>query len=205
MPLEALRSVARAQNGVGAFILQCKRLDFHYCDWAGSSKGMNTFLTSTLPAFARKNPGIEISVSPRPGRHPIIRGSYINGKQRAICVRNMQPSEILEKTELLKGASGEKLKRTRKPVTSMNESVRGVWDPFHRHSYKVTFEHKGGVMVAEISELIPKNKASHTLTFWPLTIAWHGSKFSGQRSHGKPKDPVNRDALTFYRSFILTW
>lgn len=29
-----------AQNGVGAFILQCKRLDFHYCDWAGSSKGM---------------------------------------------------------------------------------------------------------------------------------------------------------------------
>ncbi|GAB1730239.1 hypothetical protein KC367_g7665 [Hortaea werneckii] len=137
MPLEALRSVARAQNGVGAFILQCKRLDFHYCDWAGSSKGMNTFLTSTLPAFARKNPGIEISVSPRPGRHPIIRGSYINGKQRAICVRNMQPSEILEKTELLKGASGEKLKRTRKPVTSMNESVRGVWDPFHGHSYKV--------------------------------------------------------------------
>ena len=28
------------QNGVGAFILQCKKLDFHYCDWAGSSKGM---------------------------------------------------------------------------------------------------------------------------------------------------------------------
>jgi len=28
------------QNGVGAFILQCKKLDIHYCDWAGSSKGM---------------------------------------------------------------------------------------------------------------------------------------------------------------------
>ena|SRR2546423_4637143 len=28
------------QNGLGAFILQCKRLDFHYCDWAGSSRGM---------------------------------------------------------------------------------------------------------------------------------------------------------------------
>lgn len=28
------------QNGVGAFILQCKKMDFHYCDWAGSSKGM---------------------------------------------------------------------------------------------------------------------------------------------------------------------
>lgn len=29
-----------SQNGLGAFILQCKRLDFHYCDWAGSSRGM---------------------------------------------------------------------------------------------------------------------------------------------------------------------
>ena len=29
-----------AQNGVGAFILQCKKMDLHYCDWAGSSRGM---------------------------------------------------------------------------------------------------------------------------------------------------------------------
>ncbi len=34
------RSLTILQNGVGAFILQCKRLEFHYCDWAGSSKGM---------------------------------------------------------------------------------------------------------------------------------------------------------------------
>ena len=34
------RGANSVQNGVGAFILQCKRLDFHYCDWAGSSKGM---------------------------------------------------------------------------------------------------------------------------------------------------------------------
>lgn len=33
-------TLTKLQNGVGAFILQCKRLDFHYCDWAGSSKGM---------------------------------------------------------------------------------------------------------------------------------------------------------------------
>lgn len=28
------------KNGVGAFILQCHKLSFHYCDWAGSSRGM---------------------------------------------------------------------------------------------------------------------------------------------------------------------
>ena len=60
MPVSALKAVSKAQvriatstqryllgqplialqNGVGAFIRQCRRLDFHYCDWAGSSKGM---------------------------------------------------------------------------------------------------------------------------------------------------------------------
>jgi len=52
-------------------------------------------------------------------------------------VRKLQPNEIVEKAELLKSASGEKLKRVRKPVKSLNESVRGVWDPFHGHQYKV--------------------------------------------------------------------
>lgn len=28
------------QNGLGAFILQCKRIDVHFCDHAGSSRGM---------------------------------------------------------------------------------------------------------------------------------------------------------------------
>ena len=78
-----------------------------------------------------------MTVSPRPGKHPVIRGIYINGREKAVCVRNMQPNEIGDKAELLKNASGEKLKRVRKPVKSLNESVRGVWDPFHGHQYKV--------------------------------------------------------------------
>ena len=40
MTLAARHALTIPQNGVGAFILQCKRIDFHYCDWAGSSKGM---------------------------------------------------------------------------------------------------------------------------------------------------------------------
>ncbi|KAH8600356.1 hypothetical protein B0O99DRAFT_610539, partial [Bisporella sp. PMI_857] len=93
---------------VGAFILQCKRLDFHYCDWAGSSKGMNIFLRTALTKFAAANPQIEMVVSPRPNKHP-----------------------ILKKAELLRDASGEKLKKVTKPVKSINESVRGVWSPYH--------------------------------------------------------------------------
>ncbi|KAK3067452.1 39S ribosomal protein L51, mitochondrial [Teratosphaeriaceae sp. CCFEE 6253] len=158
MPLQALRTVAKAQNGVGAFMLQCKRIDFHYCDWAGSSRGMkytfpsshplpdattrsntpvSSFLKYQLPAFARQNPSIEICVSPRPGRHPVIKGQYINGREKAICVRNMEPTEVTKKAELLKAASGEKLRRERRPVRSVNESVRGVWSPFHGMEYKM--------------------------------------------------------------------
>ncbi|KAF2168279.1 hypothetical protein M409DRAFT_21716 [Zasmidium cellare ATCC 36951] len=138
MPLQALRTIAKPQNGVGAFILQCKRLDFHYCDWAGSSRGMNDFIKNKLPLFARQNPSIEISVSPRPGRHPVVIGHYMNGRTKPICVRNLHELQVLNKVALLKEASGEKLKRVTKPVRSLNESVRGVWSPFHgREQYRV--------------------------------------------------------------------
>ena len=93
------------------------------------------FLQSHLPTFAKKNPQIEITVSPRPGHHPVLRGVYMNGRERAICVRKMTPHEILEKAERLKSTSGEKQKKEnragRRVVTSMNESVRGVWSPYH--------------------------------------------------------------------------
>lgn len=119
------------QNGVGAFVLQCKRLSFHYCDWAGSSRGMNSFLRHSLPGFARSHPQIEIEVSPRPRKHPLVKGHYINGREKSVCVRNLTKDQILQKAELLRDASGEKLKRITKPVKSMNESVRGVWSPYH--------------------------------------------------------------------------
>ncbi|EGD92278.1 hypothetical protein H112_00176 [Trichophyton rubrum D6] len=131
MPVKGIVSLASGRNGVGAFILQCKRLDFHYCDWAGSSKGMNSFIKEMLPDFAKRNPQIEIRISPRPHKHPIIKGHYINGREKAICVRNLEVYEVLQKANLLKEASGEKLRRTNKPVLSTNESVRGIWSPYH--------------------------------------------------------------------------
>lgn len=90
-----------------------------------------SFLKNTLPSFAKSNPQIEIRVSPRPHKHPIVKGHYINGREKVICVRNLEPEQIFNKTNLLKEASGEKLKRTNKPVTSLNESVRGIWSPYH--------------------------------------------------------------------------
>lgn len=91
----------------------------------------SSFLRHTLAKFAAANPQVEMTVSPRPRRHPVIIGHYINGREKAICVRNLQKEQILEKAELLRDASGEKQKRVTKPVRSINESVRGVWSPYH--------------------------------------------------------------------------
>ena len=41
-----------SQNGVGAFILQCKRLEFHYCDHWSSSKGMKFVPPSPSPPLS---------------------------------------------------------------------------------------------------------------------------------------------------------
>jgi large subunit ribosomal protein L43 len=136
--LTSLRDTADwSQNGVGAFILQCKKLEFHYCDWAGSSRGMNSFIKTFLPAFAKRNPQIEMFISPRPRKHPVIRAHYINGAQRSICVRNMEAQTVRDKAELLRDASGEKNRKLNKPVTSLNESVRGIWSPFHGDKIKI--------------------------------------------------------------------
>lgn len=131
MPVAAIEKVSVGRNGLGAFILQCKRMDIHYCNHWGSSRGMNSFIKSHLQQFAKAHPSIEFCISPRPRKHPVIIGHYINGKQKAICVKNMEALSILQKAELLRDASGEKVKRVNKPVTSINESVRGVWSPYH--------------------------------------------------------------------------
>lgn len=91
----------------------------------------SSFLAHTLPKFARQNPQIEINVAPRPQKHPVIRGHYVNGREKAICVRNLEADQIMKKAELLRDASGEKLRKVTKPVKSINESVRGIWSPYH--------------------------------------------------------------------------
>ncbi|KAJ2969135.1 hypothetical protein NUW58_g10057 [Xylaria curta] len=131
MTIRALERISVGQNGVGAFILQCRKMDIHYCDHSGSSRGMNAFIKSQLSKFASLNPQIEFAVSPRPRKHPVLIGHYINGKQKSICVKNMDSLQVLKKAELLRDASGEKIKRVNKPITSINESVRGVWSPYH--------------------------------------------------------------------------
>lgn len=98
---------------------------------------MNAFLRTQLSAFAKKNPSIEMIVSPKPHQHPKIIGHFVNGKTREMCVKNMTPEQVKEQVVAMRDASGEKLVKLNKPVTSLNESVRGIWSPFHGARVKI--------------------------------------------------------------------
>jgi large subunit ribosomal protein L43 len=104
---------------------------------------MNAFLKHTLPKFATQNPSIEITVSPRPHRHPVVVGHYVNGQSRTVEVRNLEKLEILKKVAALRDANGEKERRVRGPVGSTNESVRGVWSGVHGSGICLGEEVKG--------------------------------------------------------------
>lgn len=93
----------------------------------------SSFLKYLLASFATMHPQIEIHVSPRPSKHPIVRGTYINGREKTVCVRNLEKEQVLQKVELLRDASGEKLRRVKggKVVSSDNEAIRGIWSPMH--------------------------------------------------------------------------
>ncbi|CAJ0645118.1 1473_t:CDS:2 [Entrophospora sp. SA101] len=97
--------VTIAKNGVGAFILPCRMIVFNYCERGGSSRGIVEYLKNRVIDFAKENPQIEIKISPRPSKHPVIRGVYLNNKEKDICVKNMKINEIEEKVQLLKDSS----------------------------------------------------------------------------------------------------
>jgi len=64
----------------------------------------------------------------------------MNGRTKEICTRNLEKEQILNKAELLRQANGEKLRVQKKPVISMNESVRGIWSGVHGEAINVGSE-----------------------------------------------------------------
>ncbi|PVU87958.1 hypothetical protein BB559_005797 [Furculomyces boomerangus] len=85
--------------------------------------------------FSKRNPNVEVVVQPRPSRHPIIRAFYVNGRQRVLCVKNMQKEEVNQTLEKLMGFAGNYNRLWKKPVISNTPSVRGIWSPFHNEPF----------------------------------------------------------------------
>ncbi|BGP45674.1 39S ribosomal protein L51, mitochondrial [Rhodotorula kratochvilovae] len=124
-----------APSSRAAFLPPCKKLVVAYSEQQGSHRGIRAFLASPLlHRIARENPATELVVEriEEAGRHPLLRGVYLNGRTKEICVRNLAPSAIAAKAQLLLDSSGAKIVPIRRPgVHSTTDSVRGVWSAFH--------------------------------------------------------------------------
>ncbi|CEP20230.1 unnamed protein product [Cyberlindnera jadinii] len=130
MPIKPVPKLAVLQNGVGAFVLSCKRITLQFDQAGGSSQGLRDFLRLRLDNYAKQNPKIEFKVVQK-GGHPVLKGEYSNGLDKAICVRNLNVDNVQNKLNLLRESSGERIRKRNAKVESINDSVRGVWSPLH--------------------------------------------------------------------------
>ena len=66
-------------------------------------------------------------------RDSLLRAEYTNGREKVVCVRNLNIDNVENKLKLLKDSDGDILRRRTKNdnVESLNSSVRGIWSPLH--------------------------------------------------------------------------
>ncbi|KAL0950619.1 hypothetical protein HGRIS_007410 [Hohenbuehelia grisea] len=126
----SLRS--RPANGHVAFIPQIRKLVFEYCDKWPSSANTRTYLKNHLEDLARANPYVEVVLKQRNHNEPIVRGFYINNREKVIPLNEFEVTGIQKKVELLLDSSGAKIKSLkRSTVESTTEAARGIWSGLH--------------------------------------------------------------------------
>ncbi|KAF8060995.1 thioredoxin-like protein [Lyophyllum atratum] len=119
-------------NGHATFVPQIRKLVFECCDRWPSSHLTRTFLLTKLQALARENPHVEIVVRQRIHREPIVRGFYVNNRDKVIPLNGLALTDINQKIKLLLDSSGAKIKSLkRRNVESTTESTRGIWSGLH--------------------------------------------------------------------------
>lgn len=90
-------------------VFQLRKLTVLYCEYGGSSKGAREFIRHQIVDFASKTPAAEVVTELRPGRHPYISADYETGENKAIGIKNITPSEIMEYAMTLRNSSGRKV------------------------------------------------------------------------------------------------
>ncbi|EPQ26848.1 uncharacterized protein PFL1_05483 [Pseudozyma flocculosa PF-1] len=121
-----------AAGSPGSFHLPLRKLVIEYCESNPSSAGTRQFLRSTVPAWARSHPSVEVVVRQRPSLHPVLRGFYANGRSKEICVKNLEGNGVEATLKKLRDDSGAKTKSLKRiPVESKAESARGIWSALH--------------------------------------------------------------------------
>ncbi|PCH33270.1 hypothetical protein WOLCODRAFT_111552 [Wolfiporia cocos MD-104 SS10] len=131
-PLLRASLTSRPANGHVAFIPQIRKLVFEFCDRWPSSANTRKYIHDHLEELARANPHVEIVVKQRTNREPIVRGFYLNDRDKVIALNGFEVTGIQQKIQLLLDSSGAKIKPLkRRTVESTTEAARGIWSGLH--------------------------------------------------------------------------
>lgn len=108
---------------------QLKELVLQYCSHSGSSKGAREVIRTQLVPFCERNPHIQVAATLKSGRHPVLRGQYLNGRDQVIDLKNLEPKEIERHMESMRNSAGRKKKAAKFDVISTQPSIQGAWTP----------------------------------------------------------------------------
>ncbi|XP_051140113.1 54S ribosomal protein L51, mitochondrial [Andrographis paniculata] len=108
-------------------VWQLQKLIVRFCDWGGSSRGIRAFMESQLPAFKENNPQLEVVTELKRGHHPYLKGLYRNKNERAVCVKNLTPEEVLRCATRLRNSQGRKVLKLKTRHVTQHPSVQGTW------------------------------------------------------------------------------
>mmetsp|Transcript_28343 Transcript_28343/g.47653 ORF Transcript_28343/g.47653 Transcript_28343/m.47653 type:complete len:132 (-) Transcript_28343:317-712(-) len=110
-------------------VRQMKELVIRYSDYDGSSKGIREWIRLNLVEFAQKNPDLAVKTELKRCAHPFVRGNFVNGNTKTICVKNLDTERISSYVFDLRNQIGRKTSSTgyKKPVVTKQTSVQGEW------------------------------------------------------------------------------
>ncbi|XP_023886493.1 large ribosomal subunit protein mL43 [Quercus suber] len=106
---------------------QLQKLVLSFSDLGGSSRGIRAFMESHLPAFGEKNPQLDFVTQLIRGQHPHLKGLYRNKNERVICVKNMDPEDVLLHATRLRNSLGRKVVKLKTRHVAKHPSVQGTW------------------------------------------------------------------------------
>eukprot|EP01039_Chlorochromonas_danica_P004272 gene4272-4692_t len=110
-------------------VRQLKELVIRYSDRDGSSRGIIAWMKENLVKFAENNPTLLIKTEIKRNHHPIVRGNYLNGNSKTICVKNLPVEDVNEQVFHLRNQIGRRMNATgyKKQVVSENPTIQGEW------------------------------------------------------------------------------
>jgi len=126
-------------------VRQLKELVVRYSDLDGSSRGVRDWIRTSLVDLAKTNPELSIKTELKRAVHPYLRGIYVNGNSKTICVKNILPEEVHAFALDLRNQVGRKTSSNgyKKPVFGTRSTIQGEWhERMDVSNVEIKVEHK---------------------------------------------------------------